>query len=78
MCVSNGKSGMLGIYRNDDDSTDIMKSVKFSFYRKGCVIKRKETQENYANLRTNGKGSRRPIRNFSIITKRRNRTRCEL
>jgi hypothetical protein len=44
---------MLGIYRNDDDSTDIMKNIKFSFYRKGCVIKRKEATEIYANLTMN-------------------------
>jgi len=70
---------MLRIYRNDDDSTDIIKRVKFSFYTKGCVIMRKEAQENDANLRMNGKGSRRTSHNFNIITKRAcNRTRCQL
>jgi len=70
---------MSGIYRNDDDSTDIMKSIKFSFYRKGRVIKRKEAQEIYANLRMNGKGSRRTIRTFNMTTKRAcNRIRCQL
>jgi hypothetical protein len=58
---------MLGTYRNDDDndSTDIMKSIKFSLYRKGCVIKRIEAQESYVNLRLNGKGSRRITRTLT-------------
>jgi hypothetical protein len=55
---------MSGIYRNDDDSTDIMKSIKFSFCRKGYVIKRKAAQEIYANLRMNGNGSRTATRSL--------------
>jgi hypothetical protein len=56
---------MLGIYRNDDDSTDIMKGMKLSFYRKGRVIKRKAALEIYANLRMNEKGSRRTTRTLT-------------